>query len=297
MEDYSLDPYLSKRGKTFEASTVSIVDEVNKDRKKSPLEILNQVLENAHFQFNPEDGLLGKGGETRMNKNTFDFIVKNELYNLDGQFKFRQAYLSQPEGARKALSFDKESIEVKGMWKQFSKEDLDKGQDKKFYLAIDEKGQKFGLTSLHIITKDVPNWFWCSFRQKDGPKPQVPSFDDYGQPKELSGTIWANYELSGTQTSFTDSRGKSTLLSDPYIEDGFQQSSCISCHSTSTVGPGALTGKDTLGFLRAIVMGKEAAGEVRGSPKETWFNDKYGKEEMVQLDFVYSLRFRARKKK
>ncbi|WP_422861312.1 hypothetical protein [Flagellimonas sp. W118] len=302
-EDFSLDPFLNNKGKTLEASTSTLIKNLNEAKVGvSSFEVIQNFTKTLQ-EFHGEDGIFGTGGgETRMNKSTFDFIVENELYNTQGLYKFREDYLNTPEGKREPLAFDKESIEVKAMWRGFSQDELDNNLDNRFYVATDSDGKKYGLTSLHIITKDVPNWFWCSFRQIDGKEPQIPEVDNYGPPKELKGTFWEYYKLSGTQTTFTDPKGDPSLLSDTYIEDGFEHSSCISCHSLSVVGgPGSLLEDGgTLLFVEPHVIAASydgRPGQFIGTPEPEWFKNTEGKENLIPLDFVYSLSFRAKPKK
>lgn len=303
--DYSLDPYLSGKQLILEGSTAQLLRDINSAKSKDSIgELEHRFALNPQIFLDPDGHFEdGAGGETRMNKSTFDFIVKHELYNLDGQYKFREDYLKT--GGQNPMSFDMESMEVKAMWKKLSKEELQNNIDKKYYVAIDSNGDKFGLVSLHIITKEIPNWFWCTFRHKDGPAPEIPSVDGYGQPNILKGTFWENYELSGTQTSYTDARGKDIKLSDPITESGFEQSSCMSCHALSVIGPGAMpqepdpiTKNGRMLFLRpeAYPPGRKNM-ETYGTPLEKIFFDEKGKEKFVQLDFLYSLAFRAKKKK
>ena len=300
-EDYSLDPFLNDIEKRFEPSTALLIAQLNEDKNRDSLiQITKAFLSLSHVTFNPKDGTFEVGGgETRMNKSTFDFIVKNELYNPDGIYKFRNSYLKSPKGQRAPMTFEKESIEAKAMWRKFSVEEINNSPNTKYYVATDKNGEKYGLTSLHIITKDVPNWFWCSFRHKDGPEPSVPSVDNFGLPEQLKGTFWENYELSGTQTAFSEANGKPTLLSDPYIESGFERSSCISCHSLSVAGPPGTMLRDggRLLFTLPNVVGNGNIGETVGAPKVEWFLDTNGEENLVQLDFLYSMSFRAKRKK
>jgi plastocyanin len=176
------------------------------------------------------DGGVFKGeggfGESRMNKATYDFVWKNKIYSLKGLRAF---------ASKKApLSFPVDSMEVKAAWIELTPDLLQAGADKRYYTA-EYDGKKYGLSSLHIITKDVPNWFWCTFHQKESPNTGFETPDIFGQPTQLKGTVWENYKLGGTQTDFVTTIGQPTLLSDPYIEKGFEKSSCISCHARASI--------------------------------------------------------------
>jgi plastocyanin len=251
------------------------------------------------------DGIFqGQGGfgETRMNKATYEFIVNNGLYNVEGQ---ESLFLQIANEGRAALTFPEDSIEVKSGWIALSADDLKPGgKGERFHKGIGTDGKTYGLVTLHIITKDVPKWFWCSFRQIDGPTPQIPSVDTFGRPSSLSGTKWQYYELSGTQTDFTNAIGKPTLLSDPYVEKGFEKTSCITCHAMANIGaPSNLPQGDRLSFARidpTVVLDAKVDPDL-GSPIGTpptsmFFADKtMTKMKYIQLDFLWSLSRAQRK--
>jgi hypothetical protein len=266
-----------------------------------------------HGTVDPDEGTFDPtgfsgGGETRMNKATFEFVADdaNQLYNIDGQEKFLADVQS---GARKILSFPVDAMEVKAMWIELTDEDVKNGKDKRYHTGKDDTGKLFGLVALHIITKDVPNWFWTSFHQIDGKAPLVPAQDNFGRPKALDNTKWQFYALSGTQTDFVDSTGRATLLSDPYVENGFERSSCISCHSQASIGARPATGA---GANRLAVFQSQRTNPDNlkkplnfqlppffaniGPPFADQFYDSRGNLRYMQLDFLYSLHVRAKRK-
>ncbi len=191
---------------------------------------LLEVNPDRHGLFNP-DNFLG-GGETRLNQEAFEFIRRQRLYSRKGQ---KQRYLDAHNN-RAVVSFPPGSIVVKAIWREFTSDEINQGVPRDYYTSVNsQNGRKVGLLALHIITKELPNWFWCTFHHVQPPKPELPSVDTYGRPIALRRTVWRNYALSGTQTEFVDTRGRATLLSDRFIENGFQVSSCISCHAMSAV--------------------------------------------------------------
>jgi hypothetical protein len=255
--------------------------------------------------FNPAN--FSGGGETRMNRATFDFILddQNQLYNVEGQEKL---YADIRAGKRGPLSFPVESIEVKAMWVPLTDADIKAGKDKQYHVGKDADGKLYGLLSLHVITKDIPNWFWCSFHHKQGKKPLVPPQDSVGQPASLKGTKWENYGLSGTQTDFVDSTGRVTLLSDPYVENGFERSSCITCHAQASIGPARPGRADRLPVFQIQRTNPDVIRPPAdfklpsnfaaiGIPYADQYFDATGKPRYVQLDFLYSLHTRANRKK
>jgi hypothetical protein len=130
--------------------------------------------------------------EIRVNREEFDYIVSNELYNQD-----RQAVFSQKD-ANNRVDFPVNSglrhgaIEIKLAWKQLDPKD-DAGR---FYtheidvttLEPDPKVEhiRVGLVGMHIAmrTKSSPEWIWSTFEQIDnvrsnpetGGKNSTPSF-------------------------------------------------------------------------------------------------------------------------
>lgn len=111
--------------------------------------------------------------EVRMNEVEFDYIVKNELYNLDGQIKFSEngtKVVTFPSGNKKKQG----AIEIKLAWKIMAEDDpfLDRyyhrtacvlNPDKTFTEAT------VGMVGMHISTKTVssPQWVWATFEHVD----------------------------------------------------------------------------------------------------------------------------------
>ncbi|GAB1720467.1 MAG: hypothetical protein NTAFB09_21980 [Nitrosospira sp.] len=254
---------------------------------RSAIELMRQIKAAQHL-FDPNDGVFrGRGGfgESRMNRATFDFIRSNGLYSIEGQQRYTSEFVA---GNKLPLSFPVESMEIKAGWIEFSDNDIQSQKDKAFYVA-EFKGKKYGLAALHIITKDVPNWFWSTFHHKDAPIPD-PQFghgigngDSVGQPASVKGTIWENYRLGGTQTNFIESTGAPTMLSDALIEKGFVPSSCISCHARATATPSS------------EIFPLESR-PVLGAPNPDDFS-KSGKPILMQTDFLFSLPIRAKSEK
>lgn len=230
--------------------------------------------------FDPSDGIykgFGGFGESRMNRATYKFVVDNDLFSIEGQQQYTRDFIA---GNKPLLSFPVDSMEVKAAWVELTPEDIAAGKDKEHYIA-EYEGKVYGLSSLHIITKDIPNWFWCTFHHEDVPDTGAETPDTYGMPKVLEGTVWEHYELGGTQTDFVDSIGQPTLLSDPYIEKGFEKSSCISCHARASMGPNGA------GLSSSVVL---------GTPNPSDFVVD-GKPVLMQTDFLFSLPFRAKSRK
>jgi len=246
--------------------------------------------------------------EIRMNRGSFEFIRAHELYNLEGQLRvYRQGRrVSFPYGAR----------EIKAKWRPISPSESARYHTVLVTLA-DGTRRLYGLTGLHIASKDLPNWFWATFEHVDNPTLpdnegwQLPSRDRFacgGGPSDcnrapagigLEGTVWQYYRLRGTLTDFVDSAGRPQLLANSELESGLQTSaSCITCHARSSIGFVA----GTPARLPIFDVGPNEAAQdplrrrgFLGTPQSAWYQGSVPRANgrvrpMYQrLDFVWSL--------
>lgn len=200
------------------------------------------------FDPNEPSSRIGGLSETRFNKPVFDFIVSNKLYYQEGI----EAYLKDKE----ILDLPIAAKEIKAVWDTIKEVDKDKYH---YVVQVTEKGEKiyWGLTGLHIISKDIPQWTWATFEHIDNPRlpeiekvPLLKSVDKFGRKNgkispELEKQFadnkmpskWRNYILRGTQTNFATFTGVPGILANTRIENKFlYTSSCISCHARATIG-------------------------------------------------------------
>jgi hypothetical protein len=244
-----------------------------------------------------------EGNEVRMNRPTYDFIRMNGLYNVEG---LEAEFVKETATVKPSppLSFPVTAQEIKAQWRPIRPED----KPRYHWRALrgsDGKPKTYGLVALHIMTKDLPNWFWCTFVQEDYDKyPEMDSFDSttknsVGVRAEVVGSKWEHYRLRGSQIDFTDSRGRYTVLANPVIEHGFQQTaSCITCHSRASVGLRPPDAQDVLNKLdplkidNLVSRGTVMVGPV-GPMNPQWFMDEKGKIRYIQTDFVWSASIRA----
>lgn len=256
---------------------------------------IRKLFPGMRLQFDPLT-VEGNANESRMNRDTFEFIRAHELYNLDGQKALSAS-------GQAGVEFGKNAKEVKAQWRQIGE------ADKPHYhwteiVAPDGTRKLYGLTALHIITKDLPNWFWATFEHVDNVKRpgneawKLKSRDSFACSHDasdcgrvpmgirLEGTVWAYYRLRGTQTEFTDSAGVPVRLANSEPEEGFQATaSCMTCHSRSTV---AADGS------RLSVFTADEQGFI-GAPDPAWFSAD-GKRRFTQLDFIWAM-IRAKPRK
>lgn len=259
------------------------------DTRARQLQLRDAMLGKQKLFFDPQTSPQG-GNETRMNRAAYEFITTNDLFNLDGQ----RALAKRGD---LTITFPPAAKEIKAQWRAIT------AADKPRYHWTEVRNSDgttsiFGLTALHVISKDLPNWFWATFEHVDNPtlpnnaKWELPSNDTFGCKGQkpdcnrvpagmgLEGTAWANYRLRGTQVDFATSRGGATLLANSQPEGPFQKtSSCITCHSRATV---AATG-------RALDIFKPNGDGYVGPVDPTWFKQPNGSSKYVQFDFVWSL--------
>jgi hypothetical protein len=278
--------------------------------------------------FSPDDGIFhnaGGFGETRMNRSTYEFVRNQCLFSIEGQQRYAKAVAARQ---KPPIQFPPDSVEVKAAWLDFSDPQGDGsippilGEKQGTYYTAEFQGKRYGLTALHILTKDLTNWFWATFRHKDSPPNPFETPDTFGPPNDVQGTVWQNYRLGGTQTDFTKPTGEPTILSDHYVEFGFVRSSCMTCHATATISGEIATSSSGRPFTSIsdaqakavcaitpanvdIAKCKKLLGDSafqagtdkliveRGVPDPAWFQ-KNGLPFYLQTDFVWSISFRGK---
>ena len=251
--------------------------------------------------------------EIRLNRATYDHIRDNYLYSVEGL----QASVTKAIATNNLnlISFPLMSKEVKARWIKI------KEADKKHYhwrtIATKKpdgsiENQLWGLSGFHIITKDLPNWFWTDFEHVDqdpiaiqeghpsiDPTTRVtdgqkPSFGENGIRNETKGSKWENYRLRGTQINFTDKFGRFTELANTQIEPiGSGPSSCITCHAKATASLGFRPDAQPPFVIRTIppefVLGLPSPGSFLGADGKTMH--------FIQTDFLWSMPFRVHSEK
>lgn len=223
--------------------------------------------------------------ETRMNRATFDFIVANNLWYIEGQ----EALFASGH----PIVFPVEAMEVKAQWRPVTPDQAPLYHTTTLTTA-DGQVHIFGLTALHITTKDLPNWFWATWEHKSNPDREtvIPSRDRAGLPVQLKGTVWENYVLRGSQIDFVDSTGRPTILANSQIEEGFEAtSSCITCHARATIGKRDPTLGGAADRLDIFASVAPLLGST-GAPNPDWFytlSNGTVTPKYAQTDFVWSL--------
>ena len=227
--------------------------------------------------------------EVRMNKSNMDFIVDNHLWYVQGQIA---AFNSG-----KKIDFRPEAKEVKAHWKEITAADKPR-----YHWQQGADGKLYGLIALHVMTKDLPNWFWATWEHVDNPdRCKIGGcHDDFGVDAQTGkvtqalidlfaqagmGAEWQNYRLTGTQTDFTDSTGRPLLLGNSVIEGDLgimPTSSCITCHAKASV--------NALGRRLSVFTADGQSNN--GTPDPNWFYNTSASPaamKYLQLDFEWSL--------
>ncbi len=184
--------------------------------------------------------------ELLMSKGTFDYIVTQKVYNVNGQ-----AALTTD------LAFPHNAWELKTSW-------LWVGDDKAFLAVLEDDGYYIvnsyyrddsgsyqvgysALSGMHVINKLLPDWTWATFENVNNSKytitdhiPPTPMTNQTGpdaNTQKINATYQnkypnlAAYELIGVQFNFDKNPD---LLASSQMESEFQsRSSCIACHFTA----------------------------------------------------------------
>jgi hypothetical protein len=189
-----------------------------------------------------------------MNRDTFQYIYDQGLYNVNGQDALARA------GGR--ADFPNTAFELKTSWIWIGADQAryDQLKDKfyivnAYYAVVDGSGKPTGIyrvgraamSGMHIISKLIPQWLWTTFQnvaddQFTEAKNELPmspaakaANDKYRPLLQTIGSIFANYQLWGAQWQFVDANKNPVLLANSQIESAFQSSSsCITCHSTAS---------------------------------------------------------------
>jgi hypothetical protein len=239
-----------------------------------------------------------------LNGAAFQFIRAQELYNVEGQLR------ATAHGRR--VSFPYGAKEIKAKWRPIDEAERSRYHTLRVTFA-DGSQRLYGLSALHIASKDLPTWFWATFEHVDNPSLpdgegwQLPSRDAFACRGEASdcnraprgvgfeGTIWQYYRLRGTMTRFADSGGASVRLANSELETGFQTTaSCMTCHARASIGVRAGMAL-RLPIFDLASGGSDGGVQGRrgftGAPRPEWFaaGAQQAAPRFEPLDFVWSL--------
>jgi hypothetical protein len=230
--------------------------------------------------------------EVRRNRPSYDYIVDNGLYT---QLGLAAAY-KKATTSKWRVSLPASAVEVKADWLPMETLITWLGQNgvkltpaevkQRYYTTVSDN-VAYGLVSVHISTKEIPNWVWASFEHEDNPgrcdtmgchdsfgakKPTVAPVGkengQYGQcvktdeVKKLFkaaglGAAWDNYCLKASQIAYVDMSGAPLMLGDSFTERvaadvPINRSSCIACHAAAAI---TSDGKPFMTLLNSFPMG------------------------------------------
>lgn len=217
------------------------------------------------------------GEQTKRNRPMFDYIVTNHLNT--------QAELAAAFAKSFKVEMPPESIAVKGDWVpvqtllQWIPSIGSTGNVTKLYHTATVDSVEYALVSLHVSSRQNPNWVWGTFEHHLNPGrcDFMGCFDSFGaespavQPNKAAfnsqygaclktpalkalmasahlSPVWENYCLKSTQVDYTTADGTPYVLGNSVIEGivgngTIAASSCITCHSYASFGP---AGKPTV---------------------------------------------------
>lgn len=240
--------------------------------------------------------------ETRINKDTFDYLIANKLWYVEG----KKANFRSPQ----PVNFPTEAREVKANWLKIQDVQAALGHSvnqSDYLTAVDSKKNTWLLVAFHIVSKETPNWVWATFEHKDNPcySKYLKAQDSFGLDKkgnvspslqemfkQYSGTKpvpswWSNYRLDGAQVNFTDETGRPIILGNSVTEYGFQTTaSCVTCHMRSTTDS---TGQSTKKAHLSIF--NDLGQSYNGTPDPKWFYASFDPSRVLYkpLDFLWSV--------
>jgi hypothetical protein len=214
--------------------------------------------------------------EVRRNRSSFDYITQNDLNTRSG--------LAKAFAQTAPIAFPNDAIEVKIDWVPvptlvawLSANGVNVTPAfvaQNYFITEDADDTQYAMTSMHISTKELPDWLWATFEHQMNPGrcDTMGCYDQYGVLPPLTGIapgaansqypacpkspqlaaifksahlsdVWQNYCLKATQIDFVStqsaSKGQPVLDGDSVIERitanvPIAQSSCITCHAYAT---------------------------------------------------------------
>jgi len=216
----------------------------------------------------PASGCIAE--EVRRNRPQFDYIVNNKLNTQAGRAAaFKKSFI---------VKMPTEAIAVKGDWIPVQMllqwiPALDSVDNiRGLYYTNTSDSVEYALVSLHVSSRQNPNWVWGTFEHQMNPGrcDSIGCFDSFGattpavppnrtavntqygacpkteQLKKLMtdanlSPVWENYCLKATQVDYTAPDGTPYVLGNSVIEGivgngTVSASSCIACHVYASFG-------------------------------------------------------------
>jgi hypothetical protein len=237
--------------------------------------------------------------EVKRNRPQFDYIVNNNLNTRAGLAAAFEKSLK--------IEMPTSAISVKGDWIPLqtllqwipSLGSID--NIRKLYYTNTSDSVEYALVSLHVSSRQNPNWVWGTFEHQLNPGrcDDIGCFDSFGAtipavspnkravntqygacPKTAAlkalmasaklSAVWENYCLKSTQVDYTAPDGTPSVLGNSVIErivgnGTVVASSCIACHAYASFGPNGQPASAATAMLPYNPTGTPNPTVLRGS--------------------------------
>lgn len=246
--------------------------------------------------------------QVQRNRPQYDYIVNNHLNT--------QAGLADAFANGFKVTMPTTAIAVKGDWipvqtlLQWIPELGDVKNVEQLYYTTTSDNVEYGLVSLHVSSRQNPNWVWGTFEHQMTPGrcDSIGCFDSFGAEdpavlprKALNNTqygpcsktaalqdlmtranlskVWQNYCLKGTEVDYAAADGTPYVLGNSVIEGitgngTIAASSCIACHAYASFGPNGATSNAAKNILPFNPTGSPIAAVLDNS---------------IQFDFMWGV--------
>lgn len=247
----------------------------------------------------PSSGCIAE--ETKRNRPMFDFIVSNQLNT--------QAGLAAAFAKSLDVQMPTTAIAVKGDWiplptlLEWIPELGSLDNIRSLYYTDTSDGVEYAVVSLHVSSRQNPNWVWGTFEHQNNPGrcDDIGCFDTFGatvpavppnraarntqygpcpktdQLKALMSAanlspVWQSYCLKNTQVDYSASDGTPYALGNSVIEGitgngTVAASSCIACHVYASFGADGKPTSAATAMLPFNPTGPPVDGVLDGSLK------------------------------
>jgi hypothetical protein len=237
--------------------------------------------------------------EVRRNRVQYDYIVSN---NLNTQVGLASAFA---KGFK--VTMPTSAIAVKGDWVpvptllQWLPQLGSVAKVKQLYYIAISNSLEYALVSLHVSSRQNPNWVWATFEHQMNPGrcdsmgcydsfgtkvpvvlpnnaaintqygacPKTPALKAIMEKAKLS-RVWEHYCLKSSQVDYTDADGTPNVLGNSVTErivgnGTISASSCIACHVYASFGSTGATTAGAAAMLPYNPTGKPIAAVLAGS--------------------------------
>jgi hypothetical protein len=237
--------------------------------------------------------------ETKRNRAQFDYIVNNKLNTRAG--------LAAAFARSLKVDMPVQAMAVKGDWVpvefllQWIPQLGNRANIERLYYTTKVDSAEFALLSLHVSSRQNPNWVWGTFEHQMNPGrcDYIGCFDTFGaeraavSPNKATmntqyGTcpktqplktlmqnarlspVWENYCLKSTQVDYAAADGTPYVLGNSVIEGivgngTVAASSCMGCHAYASFDASGATKKSVRAMLPFNPIGKPIPSVLAGS--------------------------------